>query len=295
MKRLFVSAAVLLVAAGCMQNQVPETGLPVYITDSSCQAELSYAEMISRLSESDAVFVGEIHTDSLTHRLEMEILEDLFARSADIAVSMEMFERDVQEYVDQYLAGSIDEEVFLSKTRPWNNYATAYRPLVEFAKEHRFPVIAMNVPRRYAAVVARSGIQGLEALNPDEKKWIAKEVKPLNDEYRKRFVSLMTGRHKPGPMAMMTPQKMYEAQCLKDDTMAESIDSFLDEHSSTRIVSYQGAFHSDFRLGIVKKLLMLRPDLNITVVSVVPVEDPETVDRAEHAGRGDIIVFVKGG
>jgi len=286
---------VLFVMLGCTPKQSALDGISLIITDSSGQNKLSFAELIEKLQSSDMISVGEIHTDSLTHVLEYEILKAVYSKDQSLAIALEMFERDVQNILNDYLNGKIDEDTFLKNSRPWGNYKRAYRPLIEFAKDKGLSVIAMNVPRRYAAIVARKGAKGLESVSDSEKVWIAKTLKPLDDEYRKRFVSLMMGGDKPMPMAHMNPQKMYEAQCLKDDTMAESIDDFLSKNPDKKIITYEGDFHSDYRLGIVKKVLLLRPELKVSVVSVIPIENLDSINYDENKGRGDFIIFVKSG
>src|SRR3954467_8455063 len=69
---------------------------------------------------------------------------------------MEMFERDVQIVLDEYLSDLITEQHFLASSRPWGNYKTDYRPLVELAKEKHLDVIAANAPRRYVNMVSRA-------------------------------------------------------------------------------------------------------------------------------------------
>ena len=61
---------------------------------------------------------------------------------------MEMFERDAQIVLDEYLNDLITEKKFLDDSRPWENYKTDYRPLVEFARVNKLNVIAANAPRR---------------------------------------------------------------------------------------------------------------------------------------------------
>ncbi len=36
----------------------------------------------------------------------------------------------------------------------------------------------------------------------------------------------------------------YRAQCIKDDTMAMSIAEYVNQNSNSRVISFQGAFHS---------------------------------------------------
>ena len=90
--------------------------------------------MLAAIARADVVFVGEQHDDPNTHRLERALLEGIARRRSDVVVSLEMFERDVQKRLDDYLAGRVTEEDFLKEARPWPRYATDYRPLVEFAK-----------------------------------------------------------------------------------------------------------------------------------------------------------------
>ena len=49
---------------------------------------------------------------------------------------MEMFERDGQVVLNEYLAGLIDEKLFQSDCKLWNNYED-YKPIVLFAKENK--------------------------------------------------------------------------------------------------------------------------------------------------------------
>jgi uncharacterized iron-regulated protein len=262
------------------------------IMDSSARSQYSFTELIDRLADADVVFIGEQHDDSLTHILEAQILKSLHERKKDVAVAMEMFERDVQNYVDAYTSGEIDEELFLEKTRPWGNYRKAYKPVLDFARHHRLKVLAMNVPRRIASRMAMLGMAGMAAISDSEKVFMAEELKVLDDEYKERFLEYMEGDTS-SPMGRLDPERMYIAQSLKDDTMAETIHEYREFNPEVKIVSYQGDFHSAFGLGIVKKLRMLDPDVKTAVVSVVPVENLETAQFRSYEGRGDYIIFVQ--
>lgn len=264
----------------------------VSITEGSEESYLTFDEMVHRLMDADVVFVGEIHDDSLTHIVEYELLRRVFRHHRNLGVALEMFERDVQKALDDYLSARITEKEFLAVSRPWGNYESAHRPLVEFARENCLPVLAMNVPRRYANRVAVMGEEGLAALADSEKVWIARELKPLDDEYRKRFMEQM-GESRPGPMARFDPENLYKAQCIKDDTMAESILMFREDRPGVKVISYQGDFHSAFGLGVVKKLNLLDLSVKTVVVSIVPVEDLSEVDFASFRERGDFLIFVQ--
>ena len=254
---------------------------------------MSFDGLVDQLHEADAVFIGEIHDDSLTHVMEFELLKALHNRFPHFAVSLEMFERDVQSHLNDYLHGIITEEMFLKKSRPWKNYTKAYRPLVEFARENSLPVLAMNVPRHYAGQLAMRGKLDINSLPDSEKVWVARELKVPDGEYKDRFIKVLEDPEQPEAMSRINPENLYRAQCLKDDTMAESIHAFLQKHPDYKIVSYQGDFHSAFGLGIVEKLKLLNPSIQTVVVSIVPVEDYPPEDVSDYKGQGDFLIFVQ--
>src|SRR5205085_11907725 len=155
--------------------------------------------------------------------------EGLARRRSSIIVALEMFERDTQQALDNYLAGKMTEQEFLKISRPWPNYATDYRPLVELAKIRGWRVVAGNVPRKYASQVGRGGLSVIDKLPEDERAMIVAEVKAPNDDYYKKFAETMgahpgaTGEKKDEAEERAMMERFYQAQCVKDETMAESI------------------------------------------------------------------------
>ena len=119
----------------------------VSIRDGRTGKSLSWKDMVRDLASADVVFLGETHLDESTHRVEYEVFKSLLAQKQNkVILSMEMFERDVQKQLDAYLAGEIDEKKFLANSRPWGNYRSAYRPLIEAAKTAKTRVVAANFP-----------------------------------------------------------------------------------------------------------------------------------------------------
>ena len=271
----------------------PDTVVPpMVILNGRVLTGSSFSSLSGQIAQADVIFIGEIHNDSLTHVVEYELLKAVHRYSPRLAVSLEMFERDVQILLNDYLHGNIEESAFLEQSRPWGNYQKAYRPLVEFARDHRLPVLAMNVPRRYAGQVAMKGDLDRAVLSDSETVWIARELKVLDGEYRDRFMKVLESPDQPKGMSRMTPENLYRAQCLKDDTMAESIHQFLQGNEDYKVISYQGDFHSAFGLGVVKKLRLLNPAIRTVVVSIVPVEDYPPEDFETFLGQGDFLIFV---
>lgn len=247
--------------------------------------------IVKALDSVDAVFLGEQHDDAVAHALQAEIFKQAVAQylaKRKVALSLEMFERDVQIVVDEYLNGQITEAQFLASSRPWGNYKTDYRPLVELAKEKRLPVIAANAPRRYVNMVSRGGRETLNGLTKDAKKWLA----PLpygepSDVYGKKFKALMG----PSPEAQMGIDKILSSQSLWDATMANSVAEYLKKNKRSLVVHLNGAFHTESRLGTVEHLLKYRKDAKVLVVTMRYEDDFKTFDKTKNAGIGDFIIL----
>jgi len=259
-----------------------------------------FEAMAAELSRADVVFFGEQHDDPATHRMQLALLEAIGRRRDSVVLSLEMFERDVQPLLDDYLAGRTTEEAFLAASRPWPRYATDYRGLVELAKARGWRVVAANVPRPLASAVSRAGLGMLDTLPAERRALAATQMNcpEGDDEYFERFMATMSGmptNHGGGPVdaaaARQALVRIYQAQCVKDETMAESIAAAW--APGTLVIHMNGAFHSDFHLGTVNRTVhRLRSGAQVRVVTGMPVADLDTVDRKADKQRADWLVYV---
>jgi uncharacterized iron-regulated protein len=281
-----------------------------------------FEAMLAEIARADVAMVGEQHNDPATHRIERAILEGLARRRGNVVVAMEMFERDTQASLDEYLAGRLNEEDFLKGSRPWPNYATDYRPLVEFARAHGWKVIASNIPRPMAAKVSREGLNAARPESETDRKLVASEISCPMDDYFKRFTEAMSGGHptahqqqdgdkqddkKQEEERRAVLERFYYAQCVKDETMAESIANASAAQSNGQangqpigqdatqsrplVVHFNGAFHSDYRLGTASRAVRRLPKANVKVITVVPVENLDAINPDEYRKRGDYVIF----
>jgi len=265
--------------------------VPQRVFDTRQKTFSDFESMLADLARADAVFVGEQHDDANTHRLELAIVEGLTRRGVSVVVALEMFERDVQSQVEGYAVGRITEEQFLKDSRPWPRYATDYRPLIEFARAHHLPIVASNVPRRIASDVSKNGMPAIEKLGSDDRTFAAREVQcPTSGDYYQRFGEAMGGHE--GANA-----NFYFAQCVKDETMGESVATAFQKNATGRvtIVHVNGAFHSDFGEGTADSARRRMPGRRIAVVSMLPVDDLDTAKPDDDDfKRADYLVFTIG-
>lgn len=284
----FVLCVCLLTAAIPAQAQIPllADDYRVFTGDGK---PATLADINTAAGNADVLYLGENHDDAVGHALQFAIFKEIVEKyqpSRQVALSMEMFERDTQIVLDEYLDGLIPEKQFLASARPWNNYQQDYRPLVELAKAQKLPVIAANAPRRYVNMVTRGGRAALEKLSPEAKKWLA----PLpygtpSAAYAAKFNGLMGGQH--NDMA----SNMLQSQSLWDATMAYFVADYLQEHEKPLVVHLNGKFHSESRLGTVEHLRHYRPSAKALVVTVQYDAGFPHFDAQKHNGLGDFVVL----
>ena len=247
---------------------------------------ISYEQLVKSLSKADVVFIGEIHNCVITHWLEQKLLESLYnVHGAQLKIGLEMFESDNQLILNEYLQGQITGERFEDEARLWPNYSTDYAGLIGFAREHHVPVVATNVPRRYATAVKDHGIAYLDSFSTEAKSYMA----PLpihfqsNENVEQGFALMgMMGKNKNA-----NPHRIAEAQAVKDATMAWRIAQNL----PGKLIHFNGNFHSDNREGIIPYLLTYKPGVRYVVVRAVRQEDISHLDEA-YQGIADYYICV---
>ena len=276
-------------------------------------------EVVEALGAADVLLVGETHNDPVAHLLEAELLglaDERFGRAEGrgrrgVALSLEMFERDVQLVLDEYLAGLIAERHFLSSSRPWRNYQTDYRPLVEYARARKLPVIAANAPARYVSRVSASGPDSLTSLSTAAKALLPPlPFPPASREYEAKFTRFMRGGDSaaqpaqpstaPGANAQ-TPANphaahgganhLLAAQTLRDASMGHSIAEFLNRTPGALVLHVNGKFHSEERLGVAEQLKHYRPRTRVLVLTIVPGEGFPDFDAPRLGRLGDFVII----
>ncbi len=297
-RRVFLLLALLLSWAGVGTGEErPRWAAPpirdaVTVRDGRTGQATSLDAMLDVLATAEVVFLGETHTDETTHRLELAVYEGLLQRKQNqVVLAMEMFERDVQSCMDDYLAGRIDEATFLSKSRPWENYLTAYRPLIERAKSAGRPVVASNFPRPMRMKFGMQGADTLKNLTPEEQKMVPRQFLPNTDAYWRRVDNAVRGH---GSMLGPTDasSRLYSTQSLWDNSMGEACADALDNHPGNVVLHVNGSFHSSDWDGTVHQLKLRKPAANIKTVSIVPTMTPAVVEL-EGEPVADFVVLAE--
>lgn len=256
------------------------------IYNTRTQKTAAIDDIVNELSKTDVLFFGEEHNDSTGHQLEYLLLQKIAAKyPARVALSMEMFETDCQNVLDEYLRGLIREKNFKTDARVWPNYKD-YRPMIEFAKSNNIPVIAANAPARYVNMVDRLGLGGLNQLNNLGKSYIPTlPIDTAAGAYYEKFAAIM------GVHGSMPGMQLYQAQNLWDATMGWSIARFLKNHPGCKLLQLNGGFHSEEKLGAAAQLLRYDPKARILNIAVYADDSFANPDWGKFSKMGDYIIF----
>jgi uncharacterized iron-regulated protein len=257
---------------------------PAYLIYTSDGKASDYTSLINEAAKNEIIFFGELHDNSIAHWLELQVTKDLFTKDNTLSIGMEMFESDNQLILDEYLNGLIDEKLLLNEAKVWDNYKNDYKPIIDFAKENKLKVIATNVPRRYANIVYKKGIESLETLQPEAKKFIA--PLPITIDLTlpgyKNMISQMGGH---GPAT--AGENIAKSQAVKDATMAY----FILKNKKGKHLHFNGSYHSQNKEGIVWYLLQANNKLKIFTIQVVEQKD---ISKLEDVNKNvaDFIICV---
>lgn len=105
--------------------------------------------LLQKISESDILLYGDFHTFKQTQRGLIRLLRNYvkFDNKRSIILALEMFRRDDQQLVNQYLEGLIPEEDFLEQCKysstwgfPWQNY----KVILDYARHNNFKVLGIS-------------------------------------------------------------------------------------------------------------------------------------------------------
>ena len=240
----------------------------------------SYRKLLRKSKNADIVLFGEYHNNPIAHWLEVKLTKDLLGKRS-LILGAEMFERDNQDALDGYLEGTIDQKGLDTLARLWKNYKTDYKPWVDLAKREKLPIVATNIPRKYANLVYKKGLQALDTLPSAERKWIVSLPFPYDGN--------LSQYEKMKKMARHNPENLPMAQAIKDATMAESIETHYKKGSL--FLHLNGSYHSDFFQGIYWYLRRRNPNLKILTISTLSQSNLKKLP-SEAYGQADFILVV---
>ncbi|CAO3353806.1 ChaN family lipoprotein [Azospirillum melinis] len=226
---LTVTALSLTASAGWTAEPLRVTCVPPGVWADSAGAAVEPVPLLRRLAEAPVVLLGEQHDKADHHRWQLHTLAGLHALNPDLAVGMEMLPRRLQPVLDRWVAGEMTEGEFLKATdwrTVWGFDPQFYLPILQFARLHRLPVVALNVER---SLIGRTARNGWATIPEAEREGVGMPATPT-EAYRNRLTETLAAHDlsearsaAPADAPDSAVKRFIEAQGVWDRAMAEKI------------------------------------------------------------------------
>ncbi len=223
----------------------------------------SHDRAVRQLQSVRFVLVGEHHNNARHHEAQLQVIRALYQAGHQVAIGLEMFRRDSQAQLDQWIAGEMSEAQFMPVYLDnWNYGWDLYGPIFAYAREHRIPMVGLNVSRRITAQVA---YHGFVSLSDEQKGRLENITCNVTPEYRD-FIHRAYGAHGHGQMNF---NRFCEAQLVWDTSMALNALIHIEKHPDRIMVILAGSGHAR-KLGIPTQISTLNPQPYAVVLPETP-------------------------
>ncbi|MBU1709674.1 MAG: ChaN family lipoprotein [Proteobacteria bacterium] len=205
---------------------------------------LAFESIINDLAKKRVVYVGENHTRYEDHILQLEIIRALYELNPNLAIGMEMFSRVDQQAIDNYIARKTDERTFLKESsyfKKWGYDYRLYRDIINFARLHHVPIVALNLEKEIVSTVFKG--DGVSGLDGEQHESIPNDRALDIPGYRERLAGfyMLHSRSDTEPDKF---NNFLQSQALWDETMAETIAGYLGQHPDDQMVVIIGQGHA---------------------------------------------------
>jgi uncharacterized iron-regulated protein len=263
--------------------------LPYRVLRARGGQEVPWEQFAGELAAADAICLGEHHPNPHDHWAQLTIVREVLGRAREagrtVALGMEMFQRPFQGVLDDFAAGRIDEGALLSRSAwqdRWGYDWSLYRPIVLLARDHGAALLALNTERELTKKVSREGIDTFSAADrarlpelvlddPDHRAWWDDIMGSMGGAHgHARAASGEQGEGHGGQAGPASPEekaaaeaeeaeaaarseRIYSAQVLWDETMAEGASAWLSGGAGRQVIVLAGNGHCH-RSAIVSRL-----------------------------------------
>jgi len=222
-------------------------------------------EYHQQIPSTGIVLLGEHHENSSHHQWQMNVIKSLHKKQPDMAIGLEMFPRYLQHLLDDWLNRKIDNKTFVSLSQwddIWSVDFNEYRPIFEFARDNKIPLVAINVQKQLLQMVREVGWNNIPQ---NHRQGISDPAKPSKNYLRQLAVSFQRHFTDPSQIDQRAFARFVEQQQLWDRVMAEGLAENTPKYPL--VVGIMGSWHIINGFGVPHQLKDLKQN---QVVSYVP-------------------------
>lgn len=242
---------------------------------------VDFADIIEDLRLARVTYVGELHTLRRHHLIQEQILQAMIEAGEPLCIGLEMLEQGTQPELDRYWQGEIPFDTLAARIewkKSWRNYDD-YRAILELARAHRVPVLGLNARRD---IVRKVGMQGLDSLAAEDRALLPATIRFDQPMYKQQLVTVLQVHAKAMGMEKLI-ETMFQAQVVRDETMAESLVRFLESDAGRdrKAIVLCGAQHCAHGMGIPSRVERRLPGIAQRIV-VMSESDEVVLSEAER-------------
>ena len=219
-------------------------------------ASVDFERMIREMRTARIIHVGETHNSMPMHELQFQVIRALYAQDRHLAVGLEMLPVTVQETLNKWTAGILTKDEFIREVSwyvNWNFNFGYYEKIFDFAREHRLPVYALNIPRE---IITKIRMRGWDTLTEGERALIPSAPDLSNADHRALIRAVFESSDLPPQMKGagldMVFEGLYRSQSAWDEVMGANAVRGA-ESEGRRVVVCAGSGHLLYNLGLNRR------------------------------------------
>ncbi len=232
---------------------------------------LGSTDLVRRLADTRILLIGEEHTDSEFHRVELRVIEALHASGREVLIGLEMFPYTAQGPLDDWTHGLLTEQGFIEKSdwyANWGHHYGYYRAIFDYARAEGIPMYGINLP---GASVRTIRSKGYDALDAAARSHLPPRIDLTSAEHQRLYRAYFDPSD--SLHGQVTPEQasaMYRVQVAWDAALGWNAAQALEAHGGPGaiMVALIGSGHVAYGLGAERQLAGQFPG---TVKTLIPV------------------------
>jgi len=238
-----------------------------HIIDTENGTEINPELLLEDLRQAQVIFMGEFHDHPGHHQAQLAIINALDNDQAPLAIGLEMFRKESQKELDQWVNNDIPLHKFIDTYNDNWSMWPLYQDIFLHARQNRIKMLGLNISRNITSKVSTSGFK---SLSEEQRQLLGNVQCVVNKEYNRFIRQAMGGFGGHGDNFLY----FCEAQLLWDTMMARHLVEFLKENENYRVVVLAGSGHA-WKYGIPRQMMM-EAEIDYRVIL------PEIIGRADR-------------
>ena len=258
-------------------------------------------EIVQKLAEKRAVFLGEHHNSPADHLLQAAVIRQVHEtapKGRPMAVGLEAVQRRFQPVLDDYVAGRIGEAELEERTEWKSRWFWPFRfylPVFQTCRELGVPLLALNVDSEDLSKVESGGLPALPQSTLDRyitdrngfasfastvafKEYVAYIIQPSYTMHQRMGIlkRTITGQTLDEDM---TFRNFFSGRILWDEAMASASAAWCEANPTGLLIGLVGSDHVKFGCGVPARCARQLPGGLATTAAVLL--NPRPIDTRD--------------